>query len=49
MKMWGQGDMVNALPLEESPKLFHCEEGTVVSMQDTRGTILGHNFLELLD
>ena len=29
--------MVDALPLEESLKLLHCEGGIIVSIQDTRG------------
>ena len=41
--------MVNALPLEEPFELFHCEQGTVVSVQDVRGTIFGQNFLKFLD
>ena len=41
--------MVDALPLKESRKLFCCKGGTIVSVQDDRGTILGHNLLELLD
>ena len=41
--------MVNALPLEESLKLFHCEGGTVVTAQDVGGIVLEHNFLEFLD